>query len=98
MVNHERIIETIRNMLNLDSKEDRHVHGAHLHRYQTPRGETRLQIEANGDVLASVVNWFGYDFHVIGLAKDHIVLLITEEAVAASRQRMAASAAARVTL
>lgn len=76
----------------------------HLSRYDIGDGqdrETWLQVDGPFQALSTVVHYFGYDYHVIGLSRDHVVLLVTVEAAAAYTRRvnegeaLRASAAAR---
>jgi hypothetical protein len=96
MSSEQRLVEQVRRLAVPGPDETGQVSTVHLSRYAVgDGGETWLQINGPDRALWTVVNYFGYDYHVIGLAREHLVLLVTEEAVVSYERRVAANEAVR---
>lgn len=90
MNSEQRLVEAVQRLATPGPDEDQRVTTVHLSRYAAGGGrETWLQLNGPDRALSTVVNYFGYDYHVIGLAREHLVLLVTGDAAAAYAQRRA---------
>lgn len=91
------LVETVRRLATPGPAENAEVATVRLSRFDIGDGrETWLQVDGPLKALVTVVNYFGYDYHVIGLSSRHVVLLVTAEAAAAYTARVVASDAARL--
>jgi len=92
MNSEQRLVAAVREMATPGPEGVVQVSTVRLFRYAVGDGrETWLQVNGPDRALTTVVNYFGYDYHVIGLGREHLVLLVTEEAAAAYARRKAAA-------
>jgi hypothetical protein len=93
MDSEQRLVEAVRRLATPGPDQDERVSTVHLSRYAAGDGqETWLQLNGPDRALSTVVHYFGYDYHVIGLDREHLVLLVTEDAAAAYARRRAKGA------
>lgn len=90
MSSERQLVEAVQRLATPGPDESARVATVYLRRYAIGDGrQTWLQINGPDRALTTVVNYFGYAYHVIGLSREHLVLLVTEEAVAAYERRTA---------
>lgn len=73
----KRLIEAVYRLAKPGPDVEEKAAGVRLNRYNVGAGrETWLQLNGPDGALATVVTYVGYDYHVISVGREHLVLLV----------------------